>query len=291
MKIINLLEGSEVLFHAVSNHAIESVLSSGKILLSQLFSNASEISAIRTAYGDAKTKLYFLSLARSMKSEFIMNMSGITQCIFQFSGRKLSRFGRIIPINYFNNSDRDEDVDEMEDRLVSDRGFIPISMCECVHVVCTDKLLGRFKIMQEMYGVNIKFYRTVREMKLMRNSMTLAERIGDLSDGEINRQTFGTSQDDFGREKSYMLAKQAIEDYINNPGSTEMETRDIGEAGEVLRRTTMNKMMWILRVFNPEEGHKFAVDLRKRGYNTPEELDKLRKNVFVWVDHVISKRK
>ena len=55
-----------------------------------------EYSAMKRAYGKT-SKLYFLSLARSLRSEFISDSSSShTQCIFEFSGRKLSRYGRVV---------------------------------------------------------------------------------------------------------------------------------------------------------------------------------------------------
>ena len=87
-----------------------------------------------------------------MRSEFISDASvSHTQCIFEFSSRKLSRYGRVVPINFFNAAGA-EWVDEMEDRLLSDRGVIPISECECVHVICPNKFIGRFKEMQSTRG-------------------------------------------------------------------------------------------------------------------------------------------
>ena len=44
---------------------------------------------------------------------------------------------------------------QVEDRLLSDRGVIPISECECVHVICPNKFIGRFKEMHERYGVEV----------------------------------------------------------------------------------------------------------------------------------------
>jgi len=100
MKLVNLAEGSERLFHLVSVVYIESVISSGRLVLSQLMTKGNEYSAMERAYGKT-SKLYFLSLARSLRSEFISDASAShTQCIFEFSGRKLSRYGRVVPINF-----------------------------------------------------------------------------------------------------------------------------------------------------------------------------------------------
>jgi hypothetical protein len=52
------------------------------LVLSQLMTKGNEYSAMKRAYGKT-SKLYFLSLARSLRSEFISDASAShTQCIF-----------------------------------------------------------------------------------------------------------------------------------------------------------------------------------------------------------------
>lgn len=276
MKLINLSEGSEKLFHLVSVAYIESVISSGRLVLSQLMTKANEYAAFKRAYGKT-SKLYFLSLARSLRSEFIKDAgAATTQCIFEFSGRKLSRYGRVVPINFFN-SINDEHVDEMEDRLVSDRGSISISECECVHVMCPDKYIGRFKEMHERHGIEVRFYRKYRDLVSMRNWVNLEERMSNVEG--IDAGKYSTMLDMHGSGEIYRDIGLAISSYL---GNREVNF-DVGLVLAHLRGQMISNIIWRLRVFYPDDGHKLMVLIKKSGYGTPEGAIRLYKEMISWL--------
>ena len=247
MKLVNLAEGSERLFHLVSVVYIESVISSGRLVLSQLMTKGNEYSAMERAYGKT-SKLYFLSLARSLRSEFISDASAAhTQCIFEFSSRKLSRYGRVVPINFFN-AEGAEKVDEMEDRLLSDRGVIPISECECVHVICPNKFIGRFKEMHERYGVEVRFYRKYADLVSLRNWVALDDMIRGAS--EISSGKYSTIVDVHGSGEIYRELGLAISSYL---GNREVNF-DLGLVRGFIKGRRISDVVWRLRVFFPDDG-------------------------------------
>lgn len=276
MKLVNLTEGSERLFHLVSVVYIESVISSGRLVLSQLMTKGNEYSAMERAYGKT-SKLYFLSLARSLRSEFISDASSShTQCIFEFSGRKLSRYGRVVPINFFN-AEGAEKVDEMEDRLLSDRGVIPISECECVHVICPNKFIGRFKEMHERYGVEIRFYRKYADLVSLRNWINLDERIREASG--ISTGKYSTMVDVHGSGEIYREIGLAISSYL---GNREVNF-DLGLVRGFIKGRRLSDVVWRLRVFFPDDGHRVMLLIKKAGYGTPDGSNKLYHEMVSWL--------
>lgn len=281
MKLVNLTEGSERLFHLVSVAYIESVISSGRLVLSQLMTKGNEYRAMERAYGKT-SKMYFLSLTRSLMSDFISDASAAhTQCIFEFSGRKLSRYGRVIPINFFN-AEGAEKVDEMEDRLVSDRGIIPISECECVHVICPNKFIGRFKEMHERYGVEVRFYRKYTDLVSLRNWINLDERIREASEfGSYGITTgkYSTMMDMHGAGETYRDLGLAISSYL---GNREVNF-DLGLVRGYFRGKAISDIVWRLRVFYPDDGHRLMVLIKKAGYGTPEGAIRLYGEMVSWL--------
>lgn len=277
MKLVNLSEGSERLFHLVSVAYIESVISSGRLVLSQLMTKANEHDAYMRAYGKT-SKLYFLSLARSLRSEFIRDAgASYTQCIFEFSGRKLSRYGRVVPINFFNKVG-DENVDEMEDRLVSDRGVIPINECECVHVMCPNKYIGRFKEMHERYGVEIRFYRKYADLVSLRNWVNLDDMIRGAS--EISTGKYSTMMDKHGSGENYRELGLAISSYL---GNREVNF-DLGLVRGFIKGRRISDIVWRLRVFFPDDGHRLMVLIKKAGYGTPDGANRLYNEMVYWLE-------
>ena len=282
MKLVNLAEGSERLFHLVSVVYIESVISSGRLVLSQLMTKGNEYSAMERAYGKT-SKLYFLSLARSLRSEFISDASAShTQCIFEFSSRKLSRYGRVVPINFFNAAGA-EKVDEMEDRLLSDRGVIPISECECVHVICPNKFIGRFKEMHERYGVEVRFYRKYADLVSLRNWVTLEDMIRGASEfGSYGITTgkYSTMMDVHGSGGTYRELGLAISSYL---GNREVNF-DLDLVRGFIKGRRISDVVWRLRVFFPDDGHRVMLLIKKAGYGTPEGANKLYHEMVSWLE-------
>jgi hypothetical protein len=119
----------------------------------------------------------------------------------------------VVPINFFN-AEGAEKVDEMEDRLLSDRGVIPISECECVHVICPNKFIGRFKEMHERYGVEVRFYRKYADLVSLRNWVTLDDMIRGAS--EISTGKYSTIVDVHGSGEVYRELGLAISSYLGN---------------------------------------------------------------------------
>lgn len=116
MKLLDLLEGSDKLFHLTKLEKLSDMLVSGGLLCSTM--NDVEAKRVRSRLG-LEGKIFYLSMARSMRSSFIRNQlryNNESVVCFEIDGSKLSRYGRVLPINFFTR--KREDTFEMEDRLI-----------------------------------------------------------------------------------------------------------------------------------------------------------------------------
>jgi hypothetical protein len=183
----------------------------------------------------------------------------------------------VVPINFFN-AEGAEKVDEMEDRLLSDRGVIPISECECVHVICPNKFIGRFKEMHERYGVEVRFYRKYADLVSLRNWVTLDDMIRGAS--EISTGKYSTIVDVHGSGEVYRELGLAISSYL---GNREVNF-DLGLVRGFIKGRGISDVVWRLRVFFPDDGHRLMVLIKKSGYGTPDGANKLYNEMVSWVE-------
>lgn len=277
MKIINLLEGSERLFHSVVMQAVESILDSGKFVFSQLISNELEVRAMKYAY-NSTDKLYYFSFARSIKSAYIGESTRRNQCLFEFSGRKVSRYGKIVPLNFFNGPN-DEIFDEMEDRLVTNKSSMPVTVCECMHVMCEDRYVERFIEFNKRYGIEIKFYRRISDFQMLRRSMTIEERVSYM-DKSVDHQRLSSVADAYGRASDYFNAMRGIESFL---GDKKIDF-DVESAKRGMASLHMNKLLWVIRIQFHDEGHELVAKIKKSGYNTPIKIINLQSSVREWLN-------
>jgi len=137
MKIIKLLEGSELLYHVTSQDSMLGMLRTGGIQLADLRYSAWERGLMDNSHPSSSGKLYFLSMSRNRANEFsdgMLTAVGKQGLVFRicFSGRTLSKYGKLYPINYYGSNDN---RGEMEDRLVGDINLIPFSDFDYVDVL------------------------------------------------------------------------------------------------------------------------------------------------------------
>lgn len=123
MKILNLLEGSEKLFHLTTVGRIGRIVRTGGLSCGHI--TGLEEQRLRKRLG-ITGKLFYLSMARSVTSIFIRDLlqSG-NLVIFDIDGRRITKYGRVVPFNFFSSNS--SNLDEMEDRLVGDHGVIPFN--------------------------------------------------------------------------------------------------------------------------------------------------------------------
>lgn len=182
MQILHLLEGTDVLFHATRFMSVPSIVESGNIILSNLLADRVEREKFIERTKIKSDKLYYLSLARSLHSSYISDflansIGGIA--VFEFSGRAISRYGKILPFSFFDDWMAG---DEMEDRLISDKHAIPISSSSRVHVFCNDSGLPTYKHMIDKFNLEVVFYPSYHQLLLRRGGMTYDQRTAHLDD-------------------------------------------------------------------------------------------------------------
>jgi hypothetical protein len=183
MKIIKLLEGSELLYHVTDAVSMRGILKLGGLQLSDLRYSSFERGLIDELFPNGKhgDKLYYLSMSRNRANSFV-NDQMFRRILFRFClrGRSISKYGRIVPINYFN------DVrirGEMEDRLISDHNLIPLSLVDHVDVFINGSLGDEdFALLRAIeVRVPCRYFTTKMNFLMGRNAVE----IGDLSGYEL----------------------------------------------------------------------------------------------------------
>lgn len=158
MRILNLIEGNtERLYHFTNFIGVVGMMRDGKIKLSKLVGQQ-EVERTNNAFPGAGDKAFFLSTARNRSGEFLMNNFRIREIgvLLSIDGRRVSRYGRVIPVSY------DETLrGEQEDRIVSDKEFIPIdAVVSSVDVYVPRDLIEKFTVLrsiQEKFP-NVRFF-------------------------------------------------------------------------------------------------------------------------------------
>lgn len=185
MKLLDLFEGSDKLFHLTKLTSLSDMLVSGGILCSTM--NDVESKRVGGRLG-IEGKIFYLSMARSMRSSFIRNQLRYNESVvcFEIDGSKLSRYGRVLPINFFNR--KREDTFEMEDRLIGDRGLLEFSSGIFTGIRILVQPGNRGKWMDlffelQKYGIPIKFFKNAEDFSTNRNSVGIDE----WEDGEFSR--------------------------------------------------------------------------------------------------------
>lgn len=172
MRILNLLEGSEKLFHTCPIAAGISILRSGELHCSVVDNVEDEKISAKLGIGNA---IYFyLSLARSLSSDFSMGRIGRRSIVaFEVDGRKLSRYGRVLPFHFFDGYST---TDEMEDRLLTSHPYIKLDsgVVTGVRVMCDSDDLLKFRNLVD-WPFPILFYTRGQDFLLGRNGKTFSE--------------------------------------------------------------------------------------------------------------------
>jgi hypothetical protein len=162
MRILNLIEGNtERLYHFTNFIGVVGMMRDGKIKLAKL-DRRREVERTNNAFPGAGDKAYFLSTARNRSGEFLMNNFRIREIgvLLTIDGRRVARYGRVIPVSY------DETLrGEQEDRIVSDKEFIPIdAVVSSVDVYVPRDLIQQFmsnftvlRSIQEKFP-NVRFF-------------------------------------------------------------------------------------------------------------------------------------
>ena len=159
------------------------ILKLGGLQLSDLRYSSFERGLIDELFPNGKhgDKLYYLSMSRNRANSFV-NDQMFRRILFRFClrGRSISKYGRIVPINYFN------DVrirGEMEDRLISDHNLIPLSLVDHVDVFINGSLGNEdFALLRAIeVRVPCRYFTTKMNFLMGRNAVE----IGDLSGYEL----------------------------------------------------------------------------------------------------------
>lgn len=169
MRIINLLEGSDRLFHITKLSVLRDILHGGSLLGVPMSEKESE--RVRDRLG-ITGKLFYISFARSMYSSFIQKkISGNVVC-FEVDGTKLGRYGKVKPFNYFS----DGGADEMEDRLVGDRVRIPLNsgVITGARIICNPSSLENYNLVLGLVecGIPVKLFSRMGDMLVGRRFET-----------------------------------------------------------------------------------------------------------------------
>lgn len=229
MRIISLLEGTEHLYHYTPGDNISSILGSGGLIMSILMANSSEYRKVKERLGGNPKHIFYFSLARSMHSIYISDAirSGRQHlAVFEFSGRKLSRLGKIVPFDFF--ATHNTEYDEMEDRLFSNKGFIPFSMVECIHVLCRPSDVKLYEQIIKQTGIRVIFYTSSRNLKLRRGGLSIDEL---KNNDEFTNGKEIVSWDQFGDAEEEDIEKirpshEGFLNFINNELDGKKQTYD-----------------------------------------------------------------
>lgn len=115
MQIELSLAGSSVLYHLIQmEYAI-------KAMQADKFRLAPANEGVEAEFGKGQ---YFLSLARSKHSHYFREEISFAHVVFVLDGAKMNANYQIKPVNYWHNQ-KFVSHDEMEDRLVADKMYIP----------------------------------------------------------------------------------------------------------------------------------------------------------------------
>ena len=142
---------------------------------------------------------FYLSLARSLSSDFSMGRIGRRSIVaFEVDGRKLSRYGRVLPFHFFSTVSHDND--EMEDRLIGDRGRIPLDsgVFTGIRILAerSDSYLHMLVDDLSKFGIPIRLYDNKNKFLNGRGGESIEEFFDvekDVGDSEFNK--FYTSDD------------------------------------------------------------------------------------------------
>lgn len=268
MKILNLLEGSEVLFHGTSFHNFKGMTKSGGMVCSILDDVESE--RVHKRLG-ILGRLFYLSTARNIHSGFILQMvKGYPNVVvFEINGRALSKYGKVLPFNYFNH--KDPDYAEMEDRLISDKNKIPFSsdVFSAVRIVCKDsdkEIVEEFKT----YGIPMKFYASGSDLLLNKRPRTFEERFAEVGEPE----EIGEIAWNVPRTMEFM--KQVIK-YLDGemPDNTDMFAKQSKDFSY-----NVDRKLHRIMIFDHEIIKNLLVRLRKLGIS-PQERGNFFKSISV----------
>ena len=172
MRILNLLEGSEKLFHTCPIVAGISILRSGELHCSVV--DKVEDEAMSNKLGISDAIYFYLSLARSLSSDFSTGRIARGSIVaFEVDGRKLSRYGRVLPFHFFDGGSA---TDEMEDRLVTSHPFIKLDsgVITGVRIMCDSDDLLKFRNIVD-WSFPVLFYTRGQDFLLGRNGKTFSE--------------------------------------------------------------------------------------------------------------------
>lgn len=267
MRILQLLEGSEILFHATPNKFIRSIATSGSISLSHLLADHSELLLIRRQLKNNTDKLFYLSLARSLHSEYLSKSLGGDITVFEFNSQTISKYGKISAYDYFSDAEDSKKTDEMEDRLISDHPIIPLKVVTRMHVVCSDMMLPTFKHIAETYGIQIVFYKNVDMLKVRKGGMTFDERTSHLQavTGKFNPVTKNVEQ-----EASIL---KFIDFGIKFLDGVEQTQDEYKKTFAPVVGMSMIDILKAVQSAHPDTVKKFLIKLRKAGYGKDKSVD------------------
>lgn len=159
MRILNLLEGNtERLYHFTNFIGVVGMMRDGRIKLAKLATQDKESNLTNNAFAGSGDKAYFLSTARNRSGEFLMNNFRMREIgvLLSIDGRRVARYGRVVPVSYDGTL-----RGEQEDRIVSDKEFIPIdAVVSSVDVYVPRHLIEKFTVLrsiQEKFP-NVRFF-------------------------------------------------------------------------------------------------------------------------------------
>lgn len=269
MKLLNLVEGSEKLFHLTKLTSLSDMLVSGGILCSTM--NDVESKRVGARLG-IEGKIFYLSMARSMRSSFIRNQLRYNESVvcFEIDGSKLSRYGRVLPINFFKR--KSEDTFEMEDRLIGDRGLLEFSsgIFTGIRILVqpgnSGKWMDLFSELQK-YGIPIKFFKNAEDFSTNRNSVGIDE----WEDGEFSR-----NEGDLVPWYKLDVATKFLEDVLKYLDGGMPD--DVGkfQRGCGVLEYQVDTMLHKLMVKNYKSVRKLYLRLRELGINSDQREEFFR---------------
>ena len=268
MKIINLLEGTEHLFHATEGSNIPSILNAGGVLMSHLMTSENESIRMKKFLGKNPKNIYYLSMARSMHSSYVRSSGELHSsnfAVFEFSGHKIAKLGKIIPFNYYNRLASDDTPDEMEDRLISDKGLIPFGLIECVHVCCIQSYVDDYKHFHDVTGVNVIFYDNLYSLFIRRNGKTYEQFKKQGSEVKAPTKYKANVKDTFINFCEFIL-----KDLRGERQTYEAFT----QAYEPIKTVPLRLIISQVSKHNFGLAHEILVRLKKDGYDKPPEMSK-----------------
>ena len=139
MKIEHILEGiSQKLYHLTDIGNAAKILATNRFRLTPDIGTKSEI-ALRSS----KKKVYYLSTARNLSSDFFQKSSRMSGVIFVLDGQKLAHNYSGGPVDYWGPDFRkiDPTRHEMEDRIFSAKPYIENASeyIKEIHVLLSEK--------------------------------------------------------------------------------------------------------------------------------------------------------